>query len=165
MVTCLSSRSTAERVKLPEPRLQQSSGLLLGVSCSQATLLRVVSTFLALRLSSKWACPQIVTNVNLLLSFSAISFLTSFYSDIHRLGRTARAGNEGHGVLILTPEESFFTRSKKMKDLPLIITPVSSLVSEEQVAQWSARVNTALDGIDSATKGQAYQVGLCPPFS
>ena len=36
---------------------------------------------------------------------------------IHRLGRTGRAGKEGQGVLILTPDEAFF--SKELRDLPI----------------------------------------------
>lgn len=36
---------------------------------------------------------------------------------IHRLGRTARAGRNGRGLLILMPEEQHFIR--QLKDLPL----------------------------------------------
>ena len=38
---------------------------------------------------------------------------------IHRLGRTGRAGKTGEGVLVLSPEESFFAK-KDIADLPLL---------------------------------------------
>ena len=37
---------------------------------------------------------------------------------IHRLGRTARAGKSGEGVLVLAPEEDYFARDD-VRDLPL----------------------------------------------
>lgn len=36
---------------------------------------------------------------------------------IHRLGRTARAGKEGEGILMLAPYEKYFL--KQVSDLPL----------------------------------------------
>ena len=39
--------------------------------------------------------------------------------DIHRLGRTARAGQTGKGLLVLAPYEEFFLRSKGMQGLSL----------------------------------------------
>lgn len=36
---------------------------------------------------------------------------------IHRLGRTARAGKEGEGILMLAPYERYFL--KQVSDLPL----------------------------------------------
>lgn len=45
--------------------------------------------------------------------------LTVVCIDIHRLGRTARAGQTGTGLLVLALFEEFFLRSKGMKDLSL----------------------------------------------
>ena len=39
--------------------------------------------------------------------------------DIHRLGRTARAGQTGMGLIVLAPYENFFLRSKGIKELNL----------------------------------------------
>ena len=40
---------------------------------------------------------------------------------IHRLGRTARAGKTGEGLLLLAPHEEFFTR--QLRDLPITNAP------------------------------------------
>ena len=64
--------------------------------------------------------------------------------DIHRLGRTARAGAEGHGVVILGDFESFFLRSLSSQKLP----------SDR------ATVEEALLAVPPEAKAQAYQAWL-----
>lgn len=48
---------------------------------------------------------------------------------VHRLGRTARAGKEGSGVLLCSPDEFLFM-SKELKGMPLTILPTESVVFE-----------------------------------
>lgn len=43
--------------------------------------------------------------------------IVSLDIDIHRLGRTARAGMTGNGLLILAPYERFFLQLKAMREL------------------------------------------------
>lgn len=47
---------------------------------------------------------------------------------IHRLGRTARAGKQGAGVLLCTPDEFNFM-NKELGDMPLKIIPADTVVS------------------------------------
>ena len=74
---------------------------------------------------------------------------------VHRVGRTARAGNEGRAIILLTQRESFFL--KVNKHLP--ITPYSADLSSAAQAQ-SAAVETAFDHVDEAAKAKAYQAWL-----
>ncbi|KAG1748912.1 P-loop containing nucleoside triphosphate hydrolase protein [Suillus paluster] len=54
-----------------------------------------------------------------------LSLPTSPAQYIHRLGRTARAGAGGEGILILMPDEQFFLRLPEIASLPL--TPFTQL--------------------------------------
>ena len=67
---------------------------------------------------------------------------------IHRLGRTARAGKTGEGLLLLAPHEEFFAR--QLRDLPITNAPATvDPNAAHTVAQALARV-------DPRTKEQAY---------
>ncbi len=46
---------------------------------------------------------------------------------IHRLGRTARAGKSGTGMLVLAPFEYDYMTRRELSDLPLEVTHFSSL--------------------------------------
>jgi ATP-dependent RNA helicase MSS116 len=71
---------------------------------------------------------------------------------IHRLGRTARAGKTGEGLLLLAPHEAFFAR--QLKDLPISDAPA-------QVDPNTAHaVSQALARVDVRTKEQAYVAWL-----
>lgn len=59
-------------------------------------------------------------------------------SYIHRLGRTARAGADGHGTLIITTDEEFFPRNV-LKGLKLDETP-PDLSAHDDVSQFTQRM-------------------------
>jgi ATP-dependent RNA helicase MSS116 len=72
---------------------------------------------------------------------------------IHRLGRTARAGKEGRGVLILDEHEKWFLTSKGVKELPL--NPLNG-GQDALFDKCSATVKSALSVVDETLKCQAY---------
>jgi ATP-dependent RNA helicase MSS116 len=79
---------------------------------------------------------------------------------IHRLGRTARAGKSGEGIIILGPREDFFVR-KEIGDLPVkIVNPAV----DPDVAR---EVDAIMAKVDLKSKVQAYQawLGYYKPFS
>ena len=72
---------------------------------------------------------------------------------IHRLGRTARAGASGRGILILASFEKFFLQQKDVAALPIHThRSFHTLPTEE--------IDTALAAVDQTIKGQAYQAWL-----
>jgi ATP-dependent RNA helicase MSS116 len=77
-----------------------------------------------------------------------LSLPTSPAQYIHRLGRTARAGASGEGILILMPDEEFFLRLPEIASLP--ITPYTQL---EHVAEPQFE-------LDERAIGQAYAAWL-----
>ncbi|KAF8575751.1 DEAD-domain-containing protein [Ramaria rubella] len=76
---------------------------------------------------------------------------------IHRLGRTARAGQTGMGLLILAPYEDFFLREKGIKELGL--KPWEDTTKAE-LKEWREKVAHALDRVAKEPKEQAYQAWL-----
>ncbi|KAH7910632.1 P-loop containing nucleoside triphosphate hydrolase protein [Hygrophoropsis aurantiaca] len=72
---------------------------------------------------------------------------------IHRLGRTARAGAGGRGIILLSNAESFFLGGREMNKLP--ITRHTPLPPLER-----GRVATALASLDEQTQQQAYAAWL-----
>lgn len=97
-------------------------------------------------------CQVTRSNVSSLLELQDIELT----SDIHRLGRTARAGEEGHGILILGSFEQHFLRLPIIRALPLQSTtlPPSSLASAQ------TQINEALKHVSNTAKAQAYQAWL-----
>ncbi|CAE6427925.1 unnamed protein product [Rhizoctonia solani] len=83
---------------------------------------------------------------------------------IHRLGRTARAGNEGHGILVLAKWEQFFLHKKDVfaagLDKSLIphadTEAINRTGSGSMLDDMRARVKSALVRTDEKTKEQAY---------
>ncbi|EJD49804.1 DEAD-domain-containing protein [Auricularia subglabra TFB-10046 SS5] len=79
---------------------------------------------------------------------------------VHRLGRTARAGASGYGILVLAPFDQGFLRFKGMDKMPLKPLP------DQEKALAAARelrpaVDAALDSaVDEATKAKAYSAML-----
>ncbi|KAH7889988.1 P-loop containing nucleoside triphosphate hydrolase protein [Phlebopus sp. FC_14] len=67
---------------------------------------------------------------------------------IHRLGRTARAGKSGKGVIVLTPRESKFLSQPEMRTLPIRPHPSLGALQPLDV------------DLDSQLQGQAYGAWL-----
>lgn len=72
---------------------------------------------------------------------------------IHRLGRTARAGASGRGILILSSFEKFFLQQKDVKELPIRVH--AALPPSPK-----ADIDQALASVDQAIKAQTYQAWL-----
>lgn len=73
---------------------------------------------------------------------------------IHRLGRTARAGKSGQGVLLLAPYEQNFVK-RELKDLPISQSSLPALSPDD-----ISSIASALTGIDPKLKDMAYQAWL-----
>ncbi|KAJ3124822.1 hypothetical protein HK100_011094 [Physocladia obscura] len=76
---------------------------------------------------------------------------------IHRLGRTARAGSAGSGLLILGTFESFFLK-KHLTGIPII--PAKSFPDLSNASFASIAVSHALTQISESTKSMAYAAWL-----
>lgn len=74
---------------------------------------------------------------------------------VHRVGRTARAGNEGRAVILLTQRESFFL--KVNRNLP--ITPYPTDLTTAAFSQ-SQSISAAFSDVDEITKSKAYRAWL-----
>lgn len=73
------------------------------------------------------------------------------------MGRTARAGAEGHGVLILSEWEKFFLNDRVIKSLTLHATPIGS---EAEIKAVTPQIARAMDQVDRKSKAQAYSAWL-----
>ncbi|KAF2424512.1 P-loop containing nucleoside triphosphate hydrolase protein [Tothia fuscella] len=74
---------------------------------------------------------------------------------IHRVGRTARAGNDGRAVILLTSSESYFMRANRslpIKPYTIDLGPIA--------ASQASVVESAFDRVDPAVKAKAYQAYL-----
>lgn len=76
---------------------------------------------------------------------------------MHRLGRTARAGSKGHGVLVLGTFESFFLRNKTLQTFNITPYASSTPASRSAVAELAYH---ALSLVTDEAKVQAYQAWL-----
>lgn len=98
--------------------------------------------------------------------YAAFILLTHHQIDIHRLGRTARAGNEGQGILVLADWEKFFLRKKDVvvAGLHQRLTPhpntegFNATGANAPLNDMRARVRDALSRTDEKSKEQAYVV-------
>ena len=82
---------------------------------------------------------------------------------IHRLGRTARAGAQGSGILVLTPFEQFFLNKKEIKALSVSPHPETNTVLRSDGAvmnQARMDVRSAMGTVDDETKAQFYSATL-----
>ena len=83
--------------------------------------------------------------------------------DVHRLGRTARAGKEGLGLLVLDPMELPFVTSKGMKELPLEETSEDDLLGQPGAKAWEAKIEWATESVDPEVRASSYRVGRFYP--
>eukprot|EP00854_Cymbomonas_tetramitiformis_P016119 gene16119-19118_t len=75
---------------------------------------------------------------------------------VHRLGRTARAGKQGEGVLLLADFEQFFLR--KLHDLPIQRNmPLGAGLQDPQLDE---KMGHVIAQLDPQTTSQAYQAWL-----
>lgn len=72
---------------------------------------------------------------------------------IHRVGRTARAGNDGHAVILFTESESIFMSNNRK--LPIKPHPDTNKILAD-VQTFSPQVMQAMYNIDEVTKQRAY---------
>ncbi|OOQ83241.1 ATP-dependent RNA helicase [Penicillium brasilianum] len=72
---------------------------------------------------------------------------------VHRVGRTARAGNDGRAIILLTPAESFFMKANR--HLPIQPHPETNAVLEGATACTEA-VTQAMYKIEEEIKQRAY---------
>lgn len=82
--------------------------------------------------------------------------LTDKEQYIHRLGRTARAGKEGKGMILVSPfEENFIT--KELRELPLHRAPLGRFSIESFRPQYEAVLDSSLrNGSFHQSAQQAY---------
>jgi ATP-dependent RNA helicase MSS116 len=91
-----------------------------------------------------------IPNVTLVIQVGAPSSREQY---IHRLGRTARAGKSGEGILLLIPREDFFIK-KDVADLPIEVMTIT--VEPESVSE----VNDAMGRVPAKLKDQTYAAWL-----
>ncbi|KAL1694522.1 P-loop containing nucleoside triphosphate hydrolase protein [Schizophyllum commune] len=76
---------------------------------------------------------------------------------IHRLGRTARAGTSGRGVIILDPAERFFLSNREIAELPIAPLPPPA---EPQLQQMRDVLRPAIAKVPKGIKGKAYRAWM-----
>lgn len=84
---------------------------------------------------------------------------------IHRLGRTARAGETGRGILILSKEEEFFLKDSKAGIATLPIHPLSASSTppgptSETVQQALTQVQRILPTVSNDEKASVYRAWM-----
>jgi ATP-dependent RNA helicase MSS116 len=86
--------------------------------------------------------------------------LTERAQYIHRLGRTARAGKEGRGALLLAPYEKHSMTKKTLSDMPLEPVDVPELNSKMNQAMDAALSNVGSKKELTESAEQAYRAWL-----
>lgn len=72
---------------------------------------------------------------------------------VHRVGRTARAGNDGRAILLLTQAESFFLKNNR--HLPIKSHPQTDAINAD-ASSCADAVTQALHSVDEEVKQRAY---------
>lgn len=86
-----------------------------------------------------------------------------WHIDVHRLGRTARAGKEGLGLLVLDPMELPFIASKGMKELPLQEISEDELLGQPGANAWETKIEQATESVDPDVRAGSYRVSRIYP--
>ncbi|RDB20419.1 DEAD-box ATP-dependent RNA helicase 25 [Hypsizygus marmoreus] len=79
---------------------------------------------------------------------------------IHRLGRTARAGKAGRGVLVLSPEEEKFLAGKVVRGLGIVRDKEIVIGGNVDLGPARTEVQNALQKVERDTKTNAYRAWL-----
>ncbi|KAJ7741138.1 P-loop containing nucleoside triphosphate hydrolase protein [Mycena metata] len=84
---------------------------------------------------------------------------------IHRLGRTARAGASGRGILLLDADEAFFLRDRTIAALPIspvpaVPTPNLYHLAPSELANAVDMISAVLPQVTADTKAAAYRAFL-----
>ncbi|KAF9461645.1 P-loop containing nucleoside triphosphate hydrolase protein [Collybia nuda] len=81
---------------------------------------------------------------------------------IHRLGRTARAGAAGRGVLVLDPSEEGFLRKKDVQGLGLVQDTEFYTTTSSALVACTSEIQRVLasSAVDRETKAAAYRAWL-----
>jgi ATP-dependent RNA helicase MSS116, mitochondrial len=90
------------------------------------------------------------------LTFETLLQPTDKAQYVHRLGRTARAGKEGSGILLLCDFEKSFLH--ELEDLPL--TQRGGMSMAQASGREDALVKSALAQLSASTTAAAYQAWL-----
>lgn len=72
---------------------------------------------------------------------------------VHRVGRTARAGNDGRAIILLTEAESYFIKANR--HLPIQPHPLTAEINTA-ASSWTDAMTQAMDNIGEETKQRAY---------
>jgi len=78
---------------------------------------------------------------------------------VHRLGRTARAGTDGYGILVLAPFEQGFLRRGGMTKMPIKQHPETSAILAGAAAI-QPNVHTATRAVPEDVRSKAYSATL-----
>lgn len=89
-------------------------------------------------------------NVDLIIQ---VGLPTNAEQYVHRVGRTARAGNEGRAIILLSEAESFFLRQNR--NLPIEPHPQSSDILNDS-AVCSEKMEQVMASVDESVKTKAY---------
>jgi len=85
--------------------------------------------------------------------------LTDRSQYIHRLGRTARAGKDGKGGLLLADYEKDYMVKRELSDMPLELTPIPDTVKSSIAASQGIRNVSKIQGLQLSAE-QAYRAWL-----
>lgn len=96
-------------------------------------------------------------------SLSTLRATSSFFLDIHRLGRTARSGKTGRGLLIVAPFEDYFLQDLAAKNVSLTAISATQALPNGDLEACRAAVSQQLRDVPDKLKATAYRVRCYTP--